>query len=278
MEYTRSDAKANDDSRNQYDSSCDCYSTTERLNVFNIKEWKFPAGELGIHVTNYSQEDEVTLDLKFKSSDDIISLLLKVDALRRLNKEVKISLNMPYVPYARQDRVVNSGEAHSLKVFCSIINSCNFEKVHVVDPHSMVCEALLENMTVKTQADAFFEHKFSMNTYDFLIAPDAGAEKKIFDISKINNIPVVCAKKKRDVSGKIVLSSLQEEDFEKIKGKKCLMIDDICDGGSTFIELAKNLPEDCVVDLYVTHGIFSKGKATLMQFFNEISCYNDMSS
>ena len=69
-----------------------------------IQNWKFPAGEVGVRVIG-DVEDNHTLDWVFKGSDDIVYLMLLVDALRRKNPKVKLSLLTKYFPYARQDRV-----------------------------------------------------------------------------------------------------------------------------------------------------------------------------
>lgn len=244
------------------------------------KTWKFPAGEVGVRVDiGESVTEPHMLNLKFKGSDDIIELLLEVDALRRYyGASTEIWLNALYFPYARQDRVMQEGESHSLKVIADLINSCNFTKVFVADPHSDVVEALVNNCKIYHQVDAIEDTVHDLAKYDFFIAPDAGALKKIYKIAQRHKKPVICASKVRDVAtGEILGMQVQQEDYLKLLNNTALVIDDICDGGKTFLELRKTLPTIADVDLYVTHGIFSKGKEELSRNFNEIFCYNDMS-
>ena len=239
------------------------------------KTWKFPAGEIGVLVEPVYCTHTIRFD--FTGSDSIFELLLKVDAHRRMQSG-KLRLDMPYVPYARQDRVMQPGESHSLKVFCDLINGCKFESVLVVDPHSHVVEALLDNLIIKEQHEAVIETVPNLESYDYFIAPDAGALKKIYKLAQRYEKPVICAGKNRDVStGNITGSYITAEDYEKLIGKKALIVDDICDGGRTFTELRVILPTTSTVDLYITHGIFSKGKKVVEDVFNKVFCYNDMS-
>lgn len=244
-----------------------------------MKYWKFPAGEIGVQVQD-NGTNHYELTMNFKSSDCIMKLLLEVDAIRRVNKSSKITLNMQYVPYARQDRVMSKGESHSLKVFCKLINDCSFEQVNIVDPHSSVTEALLDNLKILQQHEAL-QATISLPTlltYDYLVAPDVGALKKIYETSKILAKEVIAVNKVRELNtGKITTVELSENDFNKLKGKTVLVVDDICDGGATFLQLAKVLPTDCTKHLYVTHGIFSKGKEVILSEYSKIFCYNDIS-
>ncbi len=253
--------------------------------MLQVDKWTFPAGERGVRVElGYHGSMGFQVRLNFKNSDSIIDMLLTVDAIRREYGSVPITLYAPYFPYARQDRKMQAGESHSLKVIADLVNSCKFTEVKVVDPHSNVLEALVDNLVIVPQfeaAEAVLDSEtFSPRTYDYLIAPDAGAMKKIYKLSERYEVPVICAHKKREVStGKITHTTLTPEDFQKLSGgdKRVLVVDDICDGGATFINLAVALPSDCKKDLYVTHGIFSKGKVELYQHYENILCYNDMS-
>ena len=252
----------------------------------SVKKWTFPGGERGVDIEHtqvqfnpYTTEAVYNIDMRFKSSDDLIDLALEVDAARRkFGRDIKIFARISYFPYARQDRVMKNGESHSLKVIANFINSLNIDRITVVDPHSDVVEALVDNLNIIPQYVALgcVLSTDSLKKYDYFIAPDTGALKKIYKSSSEYNVPVICAQKTREHGGNVKVS-ISPEDFNKLKGSKVLVIDDICDAGRTFTELAKLLPYDCTADLYVTHGIFSKGKEELLQHYNEIFCYNDLS-
>ena len=102
-----------------------------------------------------------------------------------------------------------------------------------------------------------------------LICPDAGAAKKTGEYIAWNSnlTEIVYCKKSRDLAtGKI---SLELQEPGKCFNRNCVIIDDICDGGATFLAIASQI-KPAHLTLIVTHGIFSKGFAALTDQFDEI--------
>ena len=247
-----------------------------------VKEFTFNGGEEYIKV-DLVLEKEVIIETILDSSSEIMKLLMLTDALRRKGVE-EITLLMPYVPYARQDRVCNAGEALSIKVFADIINNQMYDKVVIFDPHSDVAGALIDNVVIVKPTDLFDEEVFGLNHVLFdkirlrnitIVSPDAGANKKCYDFSKtFGGIPVVRADKIRDVStGDILETTVYCSNFY---GADVLILDDICDGGRTFIELAKVLKTKNVgkIYLYISHGIFSKGLDVFDGYIDHVTTTN----
>lgn len=234
----------------------------------------FSGGEEHVNLTSFISE-ETYIYARLDSSAEIMRLFMVTDAIRRIGNKV-INLCIPYIPYARQDRVCQTGDAFSLKVFANLINFQNYKNVYVSDAHSTVATALIENVTEFQQSDYAWglTHVVTadkLSKYDFVISPDAGASKKSIEFSKrLNelgwNTNVVQALKVRDVAtGNIVSTQVLFDDFV---GASCLIVDDICDGGKTFTELASALKEKGAgeIGLYVTHGIFSRGTQVLLDY------------
>jgi len=249
---------------------------------FPVKYFKFPGGELQPNIQLKEQAKVVWVEASIRDSDGLIMLALIKDILEKQNVE-EIKLNLHYMPYARQDRVCNDGEAFGLKVIANLINSLNFDEVMVDDPHSDVTPALLENVVVQRQVDCFAATKFTDNVYEveffkdhLLISPDAGANKKTLAIAKhLGHDNFIRADKIRNVSTGVIEHTAV---YGNVVDRDCLIVDDICDGGATFIALAKQLKfQDAKsVSLYVTHGIFSKGKQHLLDNgIDNIYCYHD---
>lgn len=244
------------------------------------KVWKFPCGEVGAQLTTellYKLASpkllEIGIKVEFTGNDDLFALALLVDAIRAVKPVMPISLWIPYFPYARQDRRVNPGDAHALKVVCKFINQMNFKYVRVDDAHSSVLEALLENMVHRPQEKC----ASNLPVFDVLLAPDAGAEKKIFKHNQVAaGTEVICATKERNSLGKIVKTFLPFGG--KLTGKTVCIVDDICDGGATFLELGKVAREfePAELCLYVTHGMFTNPEKfdELYNLFDRIFVYN----
>ncbi len=235
----------------------------------------FPGGEVSVKLDCNYIDNDVEITANLQSPKDIIELLMVTDALRQINNKVKIDLILPYVPYARQDRVSVPGEAFSIKVFSNLINSQNYENVVVWDPHSFVTPALINNVVVIPQED-FVVNIDGINWKNtILVSPDAGALSKVFkSAGRIPVVQVVTATKIRDShTGKITETKV---DMQYNTTKDFLIVDDICDGGRTFIELAKVVKPftSGKVNLYVTHGIFSKGLGVFDGLIDNIYCAN----
>ncbi len=245
-----------------------------------LKWWTFPGGERNVRILEslaITKFRSFTIECIFKSSNDIIDILLLVNAIRNVNKNTALRLKIPYFPFARQDRVMNVGEPLALQVMASIINSCNFNEVEVWDPHSDVLAGMFDpgTLIVVDQIDACMGNLIRAGIYNpntFLVSPDAGALKKIYKTAKQFNVPVIEARKNRNVSnGEILNTAVQLVDTSH--NPNFIILDDICDGGRTFIELAKELRRvylTCNIKLVVTHGIFSKGLDVLYEHINEV--------
>ena len=223
----------------------------------DYKVFKFPTGEVQVTLMKYyPKRTQTTITGSVLSSDNLMELLQLNDALIRAGYK-EIHLVMPYCAYSRQDRVCNYGESFSLKVFTQLINSCNFASVTTWDNHSDVSTALLDRCTNIHVKDLI--EPVSNNEYDYLVSPDAGANKKVFDLSKRMKIPMIRADKIRDTSTGAIIDTQVYTTKEQIEGKRLLIVDDICAGGRTFKELAQKLKSiaNCNIDLYVTHGFFN---------------------
>lgn len=238
--------------------------------VENIhKSFKFPVGEIQVTV-DANRGDLCHIDFEFENNEEIMELLLVADAIKRSGGVLK-TITIPYFPYARQDRVANEGEALSVKVFADLVNSLGAQHVVAYDPHSDVTGALINNFSPVTQ-DEIFEHFFDQ--YEIgpckLVACDAGAQKKIYKLAQLIKAEVIpCDKKRNTETGEISGVVVHAGDLTDVT---CVMVDDICDGGRSFIEVAKLLREKNAskIILMVTHGFFTKGFEVFNGLVDEI--------
>ena len=232
--------------------------------------FRFSGGEFHIKLIDDCLEGEdVTIEWYATSPSHVVDVAMASDALRRAGA-ASVSLLMPYVPFSRQDRVMVKGEPLSVKVFAGIVNSLGFDKVYTLDNHSPVTTALIENCVEINRYRIMTELLRGSSEGCVLISPDAGASKKTYEVAKTFQLPVVACSKRRDVrNGDIVGLDIGTSDLH---GADCYVIDDICDGGRTFLEIAKRLEAANCGDLhlYVSHGIFSKGQDELSAYYSTI--------
>lgn len=193
---------------------------------------------------------------------EILHLLQLVDLLRGLNPKAYIYLDIPYLPYARQDKPVSNNTTFALHTFANLLNSKNINLVTSFDVHSKLAGRLINNFQ-SVSAGEF--QNWACNTYkpDVIFYPDEGAAKRY---SKgINEISLYGVKVRNQLTGAIEGYSINNVHLFPVRNKRVLIIDDICDGGATFITAAKVLYEHGASDvaLCVSHGIFSKGLTAL---------------
>jgi ribose-phosphate pyrophosphokinase len=220
----------------------------------------FPSGiEPHIKLKDVSSLLPVVITARVSKMEDLFRLLLTVDALNRLGVK-DITCFIPFLPFARQDRVMVEGEPFSLKVIANIINSMNLSSVYFYDVHSDASTILVNNS--KSITNHLFVQTCLEGVEDYMIvSPDAGAYKKIYGLCKFLGYTrdIVLCNKVRDLSsGQIKNIDCGSTD---VVGKDLYIIDDICDGGGTFTLLSDKLRERGAksVNLIVSHGIFSKG-------------------
>lgn len=244
-------------------------------NEIEYDYFTFSGGEPHIKIkSNLINVDNVIITQRIQSFNDVGILLLAVNALKNMDIN-KLDLLIPYFPAARQDRLMVAGEALSVKVYAEIINSQNFNSVTVFDPHSEVTPALLNNCKVIDNYRFIEEITKQLDKNLVLISPDGGALKKIYKVAAyLQDYEVVECSKSRDVkTGKLSGFKVYTDD---LNGKDCLIVDDICDGGGTFLGLAKELKAKNAGSLYlaISHGIFSKGFDNLSKEFKKIFTTN----
>lgn len=216
-----------------------------------IEQNHFPDGTLLINL-QLPTDNWVKIEWNYENDAELFTLI----CIRRHYEKYPAVLIMPYIPHARMDRVKVNSDVFTLKYFCEVINSLNFDKVIVTDPHSNVSAALINHIVIDNAAECI-----SAAITDFMIAheddvalffPDEGSMKRYSDMRF--GLDFAFGMKKRDwVTGKIQGLELMQKG--NIVGKDVLIIDDICSRGGTFYHAAKALKEAGAksISLYVTH-------------------------
>lgn len=227
------------------------------------------------------------------ANQEIIELVHIVDVLASKYQigMKNISLHVPYLPYARADRRFHENQSYGLKIFAGFTQ--DFKQISAEDIHSEKSNAWLDNLYVfptlnqisarlpKNLFNGLPYNKLTLrdlidSDHFMVCSPDKGAWDRCNDFVQAieneigyENIPIAFCKKKRcGETGAILQTELEEN--VNYKDKTILIVDDICDGGATFVQLASKLKEQGAesVSLFVTHMIASKGLQALSIFEN----------
>jgi ribose-phosphate pyrophosphokinase len=168
------------------------------------------------------------------------------------------TLELPYLPYARQDKAVGNDTTFALWPFLELLDSLDFGRIEIFDPHSTPLLSRLRGALIIEPREEIALAIIACRP-DAVCFPDAGARARYGELVMF---PAIYAEKERDqATGAITGLTLHGNPA----GQSILIVDDLCDGGMTFIKLADKLYSAAAsaVHLYVSHGIFSKGTGVL---------------
>lgn len=221
-----------------------------KLNDKEVVLGSFPDGTMLIK-QEPPEADKITVSWFYENDRELVAVIYLANHLKAHGKE-NLHLYVPYLPNARQDRVKTNEDVFTLKYFANIINSLGFRSVTVLDPHSNVSEALIDNIVVQKPQqfieDTIKKIKETEGEEPSMFYPDEGAGKRY---SGMIPLPYAFGIKKRDWKTGKILGLDVSGDVESIKGKNILIVDDICSRGGTFYFSAKCLKELGARNIYL---------------------------
>ncbi len=243
-----------------------------RVNEKVVEINHFPDGTLRLNIL---PSNTSVIKWVYEKEEELSALIYITKHIKNCYPFGKIVLEMNYVPNARMDRTENNEEVFTLKYFADVINWLGFSRVYIMDAHSNVSKALLNNcveckvinrMSIYNTIEKI-ESLEELKGVVFYF-PDKGSVERY---SKLLNIKNYCyGEKKRDWNtGKILGLKIQDNGID-LKDKTILMIDDIISYGGSLYYSAKALKEIGVgkVYAYATHtenSILDKEKGTLIK-------------
>jgi len=247
---------------------------------------QFPDGQQDVTLLDPEalEDEETQISSRFNSFRDLELIACAAYALKRAGA-AWIGLFIPYVLGARSDiQFQRGGTSYLVDIIAPFLNSLPVSRITALDVHSPIAAACIHNFHDVSSTN-FVESilwtlypKGSDNFY--IVSPDAGAFKKLHKLAdKIEyNREIIICSKARSVEGKLTDTRVPLD--LKHSASDLLIIDDICDGGATFLNIAKEIKRAGThkgkLYLIVTHGIFSKGFSELTQYFDGIFCTNSV--
>jgi len=227
--------------------------------------WKLSEEALINHKSCY-------IDWKFESESELFHIMQLVELIKKYSFRSKIILRMNYFPYARQDKNISNTSTFALIPFLKFLDNLKVDVIESFDVHSDVPRSLLKTEFINVSPVKEIRDTIKATGVDLICFPDQGAEIRYKDLVDINYVTL---KKKRDqLTGKLSFSGISHKDCTSVydmidlSGSNILIVDDLCDGGGTFIMASDILLKTCEADkthLYTSHGIYSKGTSILFK-------------
>lgn len=210
-------------------------------------------------IKNINQPDIYGIVWKFEHESEFMHLA----QLKVLLDEMKMPcyLKITYLPYARQDKDVSNDSTFALHAFAKLLNCLNFSSIFILDPHNPALTVNLIRNSIIVYPIEEIKWCIKNSKPDLICYADTGALVKYREY--IDHDHIQGQKSRSQTTGEIL--SYKIIDSCSVENKKILIVDDICDGGMTFIMLTKQLLEAKAteVNLFVTHGLFTKGTQCL---------------
>ena len=230
-----------------------------KLKLVNSNIKRFADGEIYVEINENIRGNSIFViqSISTPANDNLMELLICIDALRRSSAK-NITAVIPYFGYARQDRKVVPRTAISAKLVSNLITNAGAHRIVTVDLHAGQIQGFFDIPVDNLFSTPIFSKhikKYISNKNIICVAPDVGGVERARALGQKLNVGLAIVDKRRPAPGKSQVMNI----IGNVKGKNCLLVDDIIDSGGTIVNAAKALKEKGAKDVYVyvTHGVLS---------------------
>jgi ribose-phosphate pyrophosphokinase len=195
----------------------------------------------------------------FPANDHLMELLIIIDALRRASAR-RITAVMPYFGYARQDRKPGPRTPISAKLVANMIERAGADRVLTLDLHAGQIQGFFDIPTDNLFAGPVMVRDIR-ERFDganlTVISPDVGGVVRARGLAKRIGAPLAIVDKRRERAGESEVMNI----IGDVRGRSCILVDDIVDSGGTLCNAAEALLQEGATDVcaYITHGVLSGG-------------------
>ncbi len=230
-----------------------------KLKLVNTNIKRFSDGEIYIEINENIRGNSVFViqSTSNPANDNLMELLLCIDALRRSSAK-NITAVIPYYGYARQDRKVVPRTSISAKVVANLITNAGASRVVTVDLHAGQIQGFFDmpvDNLFTTPLFARYIKKKLKNKKLICVSPDVGGVQRTRGLATKIKADLAIIDKRRPRPGKSEVMNI----IGNVKGKTCIIVDDIIDSGGTIVNAVDALKKNGATDVYVfiTHAVLS---------------------
>ena len=220
---------------------------------------KFSDGEIYIEINENIRGNSIFIiqGISSPANDNLMELLLCIDALKRSSAK-NITAVIPYFGYARQDRKVVPRTSISAKLVSNLITKAGADRIVTVDLHAGQIQGFFDIPVDNLFSTPIFARhiKRKIKSKNLIcVAPDVGGVERTRALGRKLDVGLAIIDKRRPSPGKSQVMNV----IGNVKGKTCIITDDIIDSGGTIVNAADALIKRGAkeVYVYVTHGVLS---------------------
>ena len=230
-----------------------------KLKLVNTNIKRFSDGEIYIEINENIRGNSVFViqSTSNPANDNLMELLLCIDALRRSSAK-NITAVIPYYGYARQDRKVVPRTSISAKVVANLITNAGASRVVTVDLHAGQIQGFFDmpvDNLFTTPLFARYIKKKLKNKKLICVSPDVGGVQRTRGLATKIKADLAIIDKRRPRPGKSQVMNI----IGDVKGKTCIIVDDIIDSGGTIVNAVDALKKNGAneVFVFITHAVLS---------------------
>jgi ribose-phosphate pyrophosphokinase len=211
------------------------------------------------------QDVFVVQSTSFPANDNLMELLILIDALKRASAR-RITAVIPYYGYARQDRKPGPRTPISAKLVANLIERAGVDRVLTLDLHAGQIQGFFDiptdNLFAAPVMVRDIEERLGRNDL-VVVSPDVGGVVRARGLAKRIDAPIAICDKRRERPGESEVMNV----IGDVRGKRCILIDDIVDSGGTIVNAAEALIGKGATEVvaYITHGVLSGGAVSRIQ-------------
>ena len=230
-----------------------------KLKLINTNIKRFADGEIYIEINENIRGNSVFVlqSTSTPANDNLMELLLCIDALRRSSAK-NITAVIPYFGYARQDRKVAPRTSISAKVVSNLITNAGASRIVTVDLHAGQIQGFfdipVDNLFTTPLFARYIKKKFKTKNF-ICVSPDIGGVQRTRGLATKIKTDLAIIDKRRPEPGRSEVMNI----IGDVKGKNCIIVDDIIDSGGTIVNAVEALKKAGANDVYVfiTHAVLS---------------------
>ena len=233
----------------------------KKVSLVDARVERFNDGEIFVEVfENVRGEDMFIIQPTSKpANDNLMELLIMADALRR-SSAARVTAVIPYFGYARQDRRTKARTPISAKMVSNMIVGGGIERVLTMDLHAAQIQGFFDIPVDNLYASPIFAldilDLFQGDMSDVMVvSPDVGGVARARELATRIGVPLSIVDKRREKAGEVKEMTV----IGDVSGKKCIIVDDICDTAGTLCKAANTLMEAGATEVhaYTSHGVLS---------------------
>ena len=227
--------------------------------ISNSEIKRFADKEIFVRINDNVRGEDVFViqSTSYPANDHLMELLVCIDALTRASAR-RITTVIPYFGYARQDRKTDGRTPISAKLVANLISTAGADRVLTIDLHAGQIQGFFDiptdNLIAAPVIERDIRERFKVNDLT-VVSPDVGGVVRARSLADRLEAGLAIVDKRRSKPGESEVMNI----IGDVTGRRCVMIDDICDSGGTLINAAKAIREAGAIGVsaYVTHGVLS---------------------